>query len=48
MSVVFSSRYRADIGPHVFPTQKYELVRDRLPARGVIRSAAVLVNIVPP
>lgn len=27
---VFSSVYEADIGPHVFPTEKYRLTRDRL------------------
>jgi len=26
---VYSSRYRVDIGPHVFPTQKYELIAQR-------------------
>jgi acetoin utilization deacetylase AcuC-like enzyme len=28
--VVWSPRYEVDIGPHVFPTAKYRLVRDRL------------------
>jgi acetoin utilization deacetylase AcuC-like enzyme len=28
--VVHSPRYQIDIGPHVFPTQKYRLVADRL------------------
>jgi acetoin utilization deacetylase AcuC-like enzyme len=27
--LIHSARYRIDIGPHVFPTQKYQLVRDR-------------------
>jgi acetoin utilization deacetylase AcuC-like enzyme len=34
--VVYSSRYRIDIGPHVFPTQKYSLVHAALIERGVI------------
>jgi acetoin utilization deacetylase AcuC-like enzyme len=32
--VVYSPRYACDIGPHVFPTTKYGLVRDRLVAEG--------------
>ena len=32
--VVHSPRYACDIGPHVFPTAKYGLVRDRLVAEG--------------
>ncbi len=30
MNVFWSARYHVDIGPHVFPTAKYRLVRDRL------------------
>ena len=30
MHLVYSARYQIDIGPHVFPTQKYRLVHDRL------------------
>lgn len=30
--IVFSPAYEADIGPHVFPTEKYRGVRDRLVA----------------
>ena len=30
MLVVYSSRYRIDIGPHVFPTQKYDLIAARV------------------
>ena len=37
MNVVYSARYQIDIGPHVFPTRKYALVRDRLIAAGVIQ-----------
>ncbi|MBI3050538.1 MAG: histone deacetylase [Acidobacteria bacterium] len=42
MRVVYSPRYRVDIGPHVFPTQKYQLVHDRLRRDGLIRPADVL------
>jgi acetoin utilization deacetylase AcuC-like enzyme len=28
--LIFAARYHIDIGPHVFPTRKYSLVRDRL------------------
>ncbi|UCG86100.1 MAG: histone deacetylase [Gemmatimonadota bacterium] len=30
LSVIWHPAYEVDIGPHVFPTQKYGLVRDRL------------------
>ncbi len=30
MIVVHSPRYQIDIGPHVFPTEKYRLIRERL------------------
>jgi len=36
--LIYSARYRIDIGPHVFPTQKYSLIVDRLIASGAIRS----------
>ena len=36
--IVFSPRYRIDIGPHVFPTQKYSLIAERLVASGIVRS----------
>jgi len=35
--IVYSPRYAIDIGPHVFPTQKYRLVVERLLAEGVVR-----------
>ena len=41
MKVVYSARYRIDIGPHVFPTQKYALVHARLIETGVIRSDCI-------
>lgn len=43
LPVVWHEAYEVDIGPHVFPTRKYRLVRDRLLAEGTI-SAADLVR----
>jgi acetoin utilization deacetylase AcuC-like enzyme len=40
--VVYSPRYRIDIGPHVFPTDKYQRVHARLIETGVIRPADVV------
>jgi len=40
--VVYSARYHVDIGPHVFPTQKYQLVYARLIETGVIRPSDVV------
>ena len=37
MIVVYSPRYQIDIGPHVFPTEKYSLVHARLIETGVIQ-----------
>jgi acetoin utilization deacetylase AcuC-like enzyme len=37
LNVVYSARYRIDIGPHVFPTQKYSLIHARLLETGVIQ-----------
>ena len=34
--VVYDPSYEVDIGPHVFPTLKYRLVRERLLADGII------------
>jgi acetoin utilization deacetylase AcuC-like enzyme len=39
LNVLYSARYQIDIGPHVFPTPKYALVRDRLIAADVITPA---------
>lgn len=39
LPVVFHEKYEVDIGPHVFPTAKYRLVRDRLLAEGTISEA---------
>jgi acetoin utilization deacetylase AcuC-like enzyme len=35
LCVVWSPAYEVDIGPHVFPTAKYRLVRERLLSEGV-------------
>jgi len=42
MKVVFSPRYHIDIGPHVFPTRKYQLVHARLLADGLIAPPDVI------
>lgn len=39
MYVVYSSRYHIDIGAHVFPTRKYQLVHARLLDTGIITAA---------
>ena len=39
--IVWHPAYEVDIGPHVFPTRKYRLVRDRLLADGTIVEADV-------
>ncbi len=44
LTVVASPSYEVDIGPHVFPTQKYRRVRDLLEADGT----AVLVDWISP
>jgi acetoin utilization deacetylase AcuC-like enzyme len=41
-TVVHSGRYAIDIGPHVFPTRKYELVRLRLIEAGIIRAEDIV------
>ncbi|MGH7701032.1 MAG: histone deacetylase family protein [Gemmatimonadales bacterium] len=37
--IVWHPAYEIDIGPHVFPTRKYRLVRDRLVAEGTVAEA---------
>jgi acetoin utilization deacetylase AcuC-like enzyme len=39
---VYSPQYGVDIGPHVFPTEKYNLIYERLKAEGIITSKNVL------
>src|SRR5438132_1589148 len=38
MFIVYSPRYRIDLGLHVFPTEKYRLVHERLVQNGFVRS----------
>lgn len=40
MRVVWSPDYEVDIGPHVFPTRKYRLVRERLLAERALDAEA--------
>jgi len=40
--IVYSARYHIDIGLHVFPTDKYRRVRDRLIETGVCRASDVV------
>jgi len=42
VSIVYSPRYRIDIGPHVFPTDKFERVYARLVSSGVVSPADVI------
>ena len=39
LPIVWHPAYEVDIGPHVFPTRKYRLVRERLLAEGTVASA---------
>jgi acetoin utilization deacetylase AcuC-like enzyme len=40
--IVYSARYRIDIGPHVFPTHKYPLVHARLIETGVVQPSDIV------
>ena len=40
--IVHHPAYEVDIGPHVFPTAKYELVRQRLLTEGTIVSDDIM------
>ncbi|MEO0116860.1 MAG: histone deacetylase [candidate division WOR-3 bacterium] len=37
MKFVYSDKYEMNIGPHVFPTQKYRLIKERLLAEGLAK-----------
>ncbi|MEO0254483.1 MAG: histone deacetylase [candidate division WOR-3 bacterium] len=37
MRVYYSSRYEVNIGPHVFPTQKYRLIKEKLIKEGILK-----------
>jgi acetoin utilization deacetylase AcuC-like enzyme len=41
-TIVYSPRYHVDIGAHVFPTRKYQLVRARLLESGAITPADII------
>src|SRR5437660_9985232 len=40
MKIIYSPRYRIDIGPHVFPTEKYGLIAARIGGSFVDPTAA--------
>jgi acetoin utilization deacetylase AcuC-like enzyme len=42
MKFVYSPQYRAEIGTHVFPTEKYELIHEKLRAEGLINDGNVM------
>src|SRR5207249_4422353 len=42
MRIIYSPSYEIDIGPHVFPTQKYRLIRTRLLETGLIDPALMM------
>jgi acetoin utilization deacetylase AcuC-like enzyme len=42
LNVVYSARYRIDIGPHVYPTEKYRLIYERLVETGIIQPSDVV------
>ena len=44
LPVFYSVRYHIDIGPHVFPTQKYRLVRDRVLALPEAADGALTIH----
>jgi acetoin utilization deacetylase AcuC-like enzyme len=41
-ALVYSPRYRCDIGAHVFPTEKFELTLAKLESEGMLAGATVL------
>jgi acetoin utilization deacetylase AcuC-like enzyme len=47
MDFVYSTKYKADIGLHVFPTEKYNLINQRLRADGLINDKNVLEPVRP-
>lgn len=44
-AVVYSADYTCDIGPHVFPMDKFRLVRDQLVAAGDVAAEAILAPV---
>ena len=43
MRLVYSDRYFADLGQHVFPTVKYRLLKEKLIAEGIVSTSDLLV-----
>lgn len=41
-AIIYSPDYKADFGPHVFPTSKYGLIRDRLAESGLLARVDLL------
>ena len=41
-AIIYSPDYKVDFGPHVFPTQKYGLIHDRLAESGLLTQADLL------
>jgi len=42
MKFVYSPSYKADIGFHVFPTEKYKMIHDRLKEEGIVTDTNVV------
>ena len=42
--IVYSKKYHLDIGPHVFPTVKYDLIKKRLKASGELRNKVLFIE----
>ncbi|MCB2156284.1 histone deacetylase [bacterium] len=43
-AIVYHPDYEMDIGEHVFPTEKFRLVRDALVARGLVREDEIVTS----
>ncbi|OPX18130.1 hypothetical protein BXT86_02810 [candidate division WOR-3 bacterium 4484_100] len=44
---VYTPKYQVDIGPHVFPTEKYPLIYERLSSEGIITKERVYAPKIP-
>ncbi|MEO0102088.1 MAG: histone deacetylase [candidate division WOR-3 bacterium] len=42
MKFVYSPKYQIDIGPHVFPTEKYKLIKEKLLSEGLAKEEEFL------
>ena len=47
MKFVYSPKYNADIGAHVFPTEKYSRIHERLKGEGIITDTNIFVPEMP-